>query len=305
MAVLPGGYAAADGGELVLYARGRRLAPKPAVPVAPATAEIRAPAAARVATVTVRDVGLSYRRQHGSWFGGRQGGRDFWALRNVSFTAHEGEALGIVGCNGSGKSSLCMLLAGTMRPDEGQVVTRGRVQLLALGVGFQVDLSGRENVYISGTLLGLTRNQIAEKIDDIVGFSELGDFIDEPVRTYSAGMRSRLAFAVATAIEPEILLLDEVMTAGDQSFSGKAAARLEAMRAAARTIIMVTHNLSQMQHACSRVIWLDRGRLLMDGEPAAVLAQYREFSRDRDRWLADHPEIVADRRLPAAGEETA
>jgi len=184
-------------------------------------------------------------------------------------------------------------MAGTLHPDHGEVIRNGRVQLLALGVGFRPELTGRENVLLSGTLLGLTRKEVMRNMTDIIVFSEIGEFIDEPMRTYSSGMRGRLAFAVATAVKPEILILDEAMSTGDQSFSSKADERMQSMRANAGTVVMVSHNVKQLGNLCSRVIWLEKGRLVMDDEPEVVIAHYNDFSRDNATWLEQHRDIGA------------
>ncbi len=241
--------------------------------------------------ISLRGVCLSYRR--GAYFGfGKKRhlrkSREFWALKDVSFDICEGEVVGVIGRNGSGKSSLGMLLGGSLIPDRGIVEQTGKAQLLSLGVGFRGELTGRDNVFISATLLGLSRAQISEHMDDIENFSELNEFIDEPVRTYSAGMKSRLAFAIATAVEPDILILDEIMSTGDQSFRKKAEKRMRSLQERAKTILLVSHNPGQLRKLCSRVIWLDHGTLMLDGKPKQVLSQYEKFCQNPSKWLDRH-----------------
>ncbi|MGH8581954.1 MAG: ABC transporter ATP-binding protein [Gammaproteobacteria bacterium] len=300
LAGFPGEVELAPGEGLTLFESGRRVPAEvlasPRTPDAGAATETKPIVNVRPIGIALHGVSLSYHRSARSWFSRTQRlreAKDYRAIHDVSFSVREGEVLGVIGGNGSGKSTLCMLLAGTLAPDQGRIMTKGRVQLVGLGVGFQVELTGRDNVLLNGTLLGMSRRQVAEKMDAIVSFAELGDFIDEPLRTYSSGMRSRLAFAVATAVEPEILILDEVMATGDQSFSNKALARLESMRSAAKTVIMVSHNLSQVRKICLRVIWLEKGQVLMDGEPQAVIAGYTEFSLNKEQWLQRHHDTRA------------
>lgn len=214
--------------------------------------------------------------------------REYWALKDISFDLYEGETVGLIGRNGSGKSTMGMVISGTLEPDKGKVVTKGRVQLLSLGIGFRKDLTGRDNVFISATLLGMTRKVVTEKMDEIEAFAELGEFIDEPVRTYSAGMRSRLAFAVATAVEPDILILDEVMSTGDLSFRKKAQARMKQMQGKVKTVVMVSHNSNQIKKLCTRVIWLEKGHVLMDGKPKEIVPEYEKFCQNSNKWLERH-----------------
>ena len=242
----------------------------------------------KIPVIVAAEVNLFYLRGAYFGFGARRQlrkRREFKAIDNLSFTIYEGEVVGLIGRNGSGKSTLGMMIAGSMRPDSGSLRVDGRAQLLSLGVGFKGELSGRDNMFMNGTLLGLTREQIVEHMDDMVSFAELGDFIDEPVRTYSAGMKSRLAFAVATAVEPDILILDEVLSTGDQSFRNKAENRMKSMRGKAKTVVMVSHNTGQLKKLCSRIIWLERGKLMMDGDPKIILGEYNKFSQSPEEWL--------------------
>ena len=248
--------------------------------------------------IQVREVSLFYYRTGNSIFSRKKEqrkGKSTWALKNISFSVREGEVLGIIGRNGSGKSTLGMLLTGTLSPDIGKILTQGKVQLLSLNVGFRNELSGRENIYISGTLLGLSRASITGEIENIAEFSELKEFLDEPVRTYSSGMRSRLAFAIATAVNPDILILDEVMSTGDQSFHNKANDRMHAMRKNAKTVIIVSHSSGELRKLCTRVIWLDKGKIIMDGRPRTVLTEYKNFSQNTDEWLKkNYPEYLTE-----------
>ncbi|WP_207950611.1 ABC transporter ATP-binding protein [Marinobacter sp. JSM 1782161] len=246
--------------------------------------------------ITVDTVSLAYRRvsKVHHWFGRDRHRGDFRALKDVSLEIHRGDVVGLVGRNGSGKSTMGMLLAGILQPDTGKVERKGKAQLLSLGVGFNNELSGRDNVMVNASLLGLSRRQIREHFDEIVEFAELGDFIEEPVRTYSAGMRSRLAFGIATVIKPDVLILDEVLSTGDDAFRHKAEARMRQMREHANTVVMVSHSAGQIRKLCNQVVWLERGNLMMTGRPDDVMLEYRAFCDNPDQWLADHPGI-ADR----------
>ena len=219
--------------------------------------------------------------------------KTFWALQDVSFTVYEGETLGVIGRNGSGKSTLSKICSGVLIPDKGKVIVNGRAHLLALGVGFKNELSGRENVFISGSLLGLNPKEIKARMSEIETFAELGEFMDEPVRTYSSGMRSRLGFAVATAVKPDILILDEIMATGDKAFQDKAIRRLRDMSGLARSIIVVSHNPGQLRKLSTRVLWLEKGRKLMLGKPQKVLNAYGSFCQSPAKWLKRHPEMAS------------
>ena len=240
------------------------------------------------ASVILENVSLSFRRNAISLFSlnkEHRRAKKFLALSNVSFTLYEGETVGIVGRNGAGKSTISMLISGALSLDSGNLTTKGRVQLLSIGLGFRHELTGRENVFINGALLGLSRKEIIHFLPEIESFAELGPFMDEPVRTYSAGMRSRLGFAVATAVSPDILILDEVMSTGDAAFREKAKDRMESMRKRTKTIIIISHNAAQMKKMCSRIIWLNDGQVLMDGEPESVLWEYYVFGKNPQAWL--------------------
>ncbi|HEX2325093.1 MAG TPA: ABC transporter ATP-binding protein [Chloroflexota bacterium] len=200
---------------------------------------------------------------------------DFWALRDVSFGLERGRTLGVVGRNGSGKSTLLKLLAGTMRPTSGQITARGRVfGLLELAAGFHPDLSGRDNVFLNGAFLGLSRRHMAERFDQIVAFSELEQFIDTPVKHYSSGMYMRLGFAIAISVEPEILVIDEVLAVGDAAFRQKCFAALADLKQRQKTILFVTHDASAVRRFCDEAIWLDRGYVRAAGPAPDVLSEY-------------------------------
>ena len=208
-------------------------------------------------------------------FSGLWANEYFWALRDVSFRVRRGSMLGVVGRNGAGKSTLLRLLGAVDRPDEGSVRTRGRVgALLTLGAGFHPDLTGRENVFVSGVVHGLTRAEVRRRFDAIVAFAEIEDFIDSPVRIYSSGMAMRLSFAVAIHMEPEILLIDEVLSVGDQCFQSKCMERIHQIKRRGCTIIFTSHSLEQIRQLCDEAIWLDGGRLMEQGSPDSVLEQY-------------------------------
>jgi ABC-type polysaccharide/polyol phosphate transport system ATPase subunit len=199
----------------------------------------------------------------------------FWALKGVSFNVASGECVGIVGKNGAGKSTLLSALLGSARPSKGTVTVRGkRTPLLALGAGFHPDLSGRENIIINGILLGNTKKEILGKTDSIISFAGTGDFIDMPVRTYSAGMHMRLAFSVAIHTEPEILLIDEILSVGDGFFQKKSAQAIKAIIDNGAATVLVSHDMDAVREICTRVIWLDQGVIKADGKPREVTELY-------------------------------
>ncbi|HEX2033890.1 MAG TPA: ABC transporter ATP-binding protein [Chloroflexota bacterium] len=200
---------------------------------------------------------------------------EFWALRNVSFGLERGRTLGVIGRNGSGKSTLLKLLAGTMRPTAGQITAHGRVfGLLELAAGFHPDLSGRENVFLNGAFLGLSRRQMAERFEQIVAFAELEQFIDTPVKHYSSGMYMRLGFAIAISVEPDILVIDEVLAVGDAAFRQKCFAALAEFKARQKTILFVTHDAAAVRRFCDEAIWLDQGQVRASGPAGDVLGEY-------------------------------
>jgi ABC-2 type transport system ATP-binding protein len=213
-----------------------------------------------------------------------QGGRrrprvdQFWALRDVSFTVNEGDAVGVIGRNGTGKSTLLKLIAGVLIPDEGSVTTYGRVApLLELSAGFATDLTGRENVQIVAALHGLSRAEIRDQLAEIIEFSEVGDFIDTPVRHYSTGMRVRLGFAVIAKLTHPILLVDEALAVGDKDFRLKCYATIERMLAEGRTLVLVSHNEADLRRFCNRGIYINSGNMAVDGTLDEALAAYDGF----------------------------
>jgi len=200
-----------------------------------------------------------------------------WALRDVSFSLPRGGSLGVIGPNGSGKSTLCLVLAQILSPTSGQVEVSGRVSaLLTLGAGFQGELTGRDNIFINGVFLGLRLEEVRERYRAIVDFSGLGDAIEMPLRTYSNGMRARLAFSIAAAVEPEILILDELMGVGDRRFREKSTQRMQEMISRSQALIVVSHNMDTIRSLCSHVILLDQGRLMAQGPAEEVIREYEE-----------------------------
>src|SRR5579859_3522961 len=202
----------------------------------------------------------------------RSGVQEFVALNGISLEVCDGEVLGIIGRNGSGKSTLLKLIAGVYRPSSGAVTVTGTVApLIELGAGFHSDLTGRENIILNGLMLGLSKKEISQREEAIIAFAELGEFIDSPVKQYSSGMFMRLAFSIATEVDPDILLVDEILGVGDTEFREKCDARIEDFRRRQRTIVIVSHEMEAVRRLCSRVVLLDRGGLLSDGNPVQVL----------------------------------
>ncbi len=210
----------------------------------------------------------------------RQYHEKFWALRGVSFRCEPGEILGVVGDNGAGKSSLLKLLAGTMQPTEGELIVKGRVSaILELGSGFHPDFTGLENIHLGCAMLGLNAEQIAAKVDEIIDFSEIADFINQPVKTYSSGMFVRLAFSVVTSVEPDILVVDEALSVGDQHFQKKSMDRMMAFKEQGRALVFCSHGLYHVKELCKRAIWLDKGMIRVQGESGDVIDQYNDHVR--------------------------
>jgi len=209
------------------------------------------------------------------------GGRDLlWALKDVSFRVDHGEVVGIIGRNGAGKTTLLKILSRITDPTEGRAEIRGRVSsLLEVGTGFHPELTGRENVFLNGAILGMTRTEIVRQFDDIVSFAEVARFIDTPVKRYSTGMRMRLAFAVAAHLQPEILIVDEVLAVGDLAFQRKCLGKMGDVASGGRTVLFVSHNMQAVRSLCPRVLLLDGGRLVEDGPAAAVVSRYTELAR--------------------------
>ena len=214
----------------------------------------------------------------------------FWAVRHVSLDIEPGEAIALVGHNGSGKSTLLKTIAGVLMPDEGEVLVQGRISpMIELGAGFDPELSGRDNIFLNGALLGFSRRQMEGKFDRIVAFSELGDFIDMPIKNYSSGMYARLGFAIAQDVEPDILIVDEVLAVGDERFQEKCKARIRDFRAAGITFCFVSHNYEAARELCPRAAVLHHGRLAFDGPIVQAWERYREL----ERGPAPGPQIEA------------
>lgn len=202
---------------------------------------------------------------------------DFWALKDVSFEVQRGEAIGIIGHNGAGKSTMLKLLTQIMRPTAGRIRTRGRVSaLIEVGAGFHPEMTGRENIYLNGSILGMGRREINSKFDEIVAFAELEKFIDTPVKRYSSGMYARLGFAVAAHVDPEILIVDEVLSVGDGAFQERCTKKMHELRAGASTVVFVSHNMGAVTSLCDRAVLLMHGSVEMIGLPVDVIAQYRK-----------------------------
>lgn len=211
-----------------------------------------------------------------------------WAVRDASFEVAQGEVLGIIGRNGSGKSTLLRMLAGVTAPSEGRIAVRGRIApLIAVGVGFHQELTGRENVYINATVLGLTRKQIDDRFDELVDFSEIESFIDTPVKFYSSGMFVRLGFAVSVVADPDVLIVDEVLSVGDIAFQLKCVDRMAAIQKAGATIVVVSHNMAAIRNLCSRTVVLHSGTVRHDGDTEEGISLYHELLSE-DRELDDH-----------------
>jgi lipopolysaccharide transport system ATP-binding protein len=233
----------------------------------------------------------------------RRGDRDaetFWALKDVGFEVERGQVVGIIGRNGAGKSTLLKILSRITEPTEGRVEITGRVgSLLEVGTGFHAELTGRENVYLNGAILGMKRAEIAKKFDEIVAFSEIEKFLDTPVKHYSSGMYMRLAFAVAAHLEPEILIVDEVLAVGDASFQKKCLGKMSDVAQHGRTVLFVSHNMNAVNSLCGRAVWLNEGRVRLDGPAAAVVSKYLDGggSNDLERVWADPQTAPGNERV--------
>jgi ABC-type polysaccharide/polyol phosphate transport system ATPase subunit len=244
------------------------------------------------------------------------------ALNHVSFDVPWGSTLGLVGRNGSGKSTMLKLIAGTSKPNSGEVTVRGRVSaLLELGAGFHPDFTGRENIYLDGAIMGLSRRDVDERIEDIVQFAEMEEFIDAPAKTYSSGMYMRLAFSVAVSVEPDILIIDEVLAVGDESFQKKCLKRINEFKEQGKTLIFVSHSLAAVRSLCDEAIWIDRGNLKAKGKVDDVLDEYlvavyerdakrrsgeskTAGSKDKNRWGTRRAEITDVKLLDESGNES-
>lgn len=220
--------------------------------------------------LSVDRVAVSYRVRSGMLRWSR-----FTPLRDISFELRRGESLGVIGRNGAGKSTLLRMLAGIMSPDAGSIRNHGaRVSLLSLGVGFLAHLSGRENAMLSGLLMGIRREEMRRRLPRLIEFADLGEFIDRPLYTYSAGMRARLGFATAIQVDPDVLLIDEILGVGDQDFRARSYAEIQRMVHADRAVVLVSHNLGAIRDICSRTAWIDDGGLRALGETRPILQQY-------------------------------
>jgi len=238
--------------------------------------------------VRVNDLSITYRttferkptlKQALIRFGrGQRAVKEIEAIKNVSFQVRTGTTMGIIGSNGSGKSTLMRAMAGILPPTSGSIEVWGRAStLLALGVGFNHDLSGRENIILGGLASGLSRRDVEERADEVAEWTELGDFIDMPMQTYSSGMSARVGFSVAVHMKPDILMIDEALSTGDAHFREKATAKMAELRESARAMFVVSHGLDSIKEMCNEAMWLDRGKLMMRGEPADVVDAYMKF----------------------------
>lgn len=212
-----------------------------------------------------------------SFLSGKQRYQDFWALRDISFEVKRGEVFGIVGRNGSGKSTLLKVVSGIYKPRTGKSTVYGSIApMLELGSGFDMELTGRENIFLNGAILGFSERFLREKYEEIVEFSELEKFIDAPIKTYSSGMLARLAFSVATIVHPEVLIVDEILSVGDEQFQQKSLERMMTLMHGGTTVLFVSHSLDQVRELCGRVLWLDEGRIRMIGDAQTVCDAYKE-----------------------------
>ena len=227
--------------------------------------------------ISLRQVGLCYKRKQ-KLLGSRGG--EYWALKDVSLDLYHGETLGVIGRNGSGKTTLLKILAGILRPDRGQLITNGhRAALLSLQVGFLPYLSGRQNVMLSGMLLGLRQKEVKERMEAIISFAELEEFIDEPIHTYSAGMKARLGFSTALQVDPEILLIDEVLGVGDAEFVKKSTRAMREKVKSDKTVVLVSHSASMVLDICDRAVWIEKGSTMHEGRTGEVLDAYKKSLR--------------------------
>ncbi|WP_025136270.1 ABC transporter ATP-binding protein [Achromobacter sp. DH1f] len=237
-------------------------------------------------------------------FGRRQYYREFWALRDLSFDVQRGETVGIIGRNGSGKSTLLQMICGTLTPTSGEIVTNGRIAaLLELGAGFNPEFTGRENVYLNASILGLTRRETDERFDDIAAFADIGSFIDQPVKVYSSGMYVRLAFAVAINATPDLLIVDEALAVGDARFQYKCMRRIKDIQNAGAAVLFVSHDVGSVRTLCQRAVWLDKGSLRMAGEVSHVTSKYAEFIYQDENGSEPPAQALASEVRQAASED--
>ncbi|MFG0325690.1 MAG: ABC transporter ATP-binding protein [Phycisphaerales bacterium JB037] len=242
----------------------------------------------------------SFARLHGKRFH-----RDFWALKGVSFEVRRGEAVGVIGRNGSGKSTLMQLIAGVLRPTGGRIETRGRIgALLTLGGGFNPEFTGRDNVFLYGSILGLTRKQVQERFDEIASFADIGRFIDQPIKTYSSGMRVRLAFSVQVQLDPDILIIDEALAVGDNLFQKRCHQRLKELREKGVTLLFVSHQQEAIRTLTTRAILLHEGKVRASGDPGEVVLDYRRLLHDEERkWYDTRAEAYRQSAEKAASRK--
>lgn len=217
---------------------------------------------------------------------------DFYALRNINFEVKKGEVFGIIGMNGAGKSTLLKIIAGIIKPTSGRVERKGLIApLIELGAGFNGELTGRENIYLSGMLMGYSKKFMKEKMEEIIAFSELEKFIDVPLKNYSSGMRARLGFSIATVVRPDILIVDEILSVGDIRFKEKSEAKMRSMMNSGTTVVFVSHSLDQIQKICDRVLWLEQGVVQEIGRPESVIPKYMNWARKEK--IVEHPVLFS------------
>lgn len=201
--------------------------------------------------------------------------QEFWALKDVSFEVEKGEVIGFIGSNGAGKSTMLKVIAGVMKPTKGKVEVHGNIcPMIELGAGFDMDLTARENIFLNGAVLGYSKSFIEEKFDEIVDFSELRDFLDVPVKNFSSGMTARLAFSIATVVEPEILIVDEILSVGDMAFQAKSEAKMKSMIGGGTTVLYVSHSIESIKSICSKAVWLEHGQVVKIGSAEEVCNEY-------------------------------
>ena len=249
------------------------------------------------------------------WRFGRHYGREFWALRNVSFEVRRGETVGIIGRNGSGKSTLLQIIAGTLAPTEGEVLVKGRVAaLLELGSGFNPEFTGRENVYLNGAILGLSREEIDARFDDIAAFADIGEFIEQPVKVYSSGMYARLAFAISVHVDPSVLIVDEALSVGDVFFQSRCIRKMREYVGEGGTLLFVTHDTYALEKICSRAILLEKGHKISEGCPSDVVNSYYQINygliveeepSEKDVFNDNNSGMISLRRDIASGDGSA
>lgn len=209
---------------------------------------------------------------------------EFWALKNVDFEVKKGEVVGFIGSNGAGKSTLLKVIAGVMKPTEGKVDVQGNIcPMIELGAGFDMDLTARENIYLNGAVLGYSKEFIDEKFEEIVEFSELREFLDVPVRNFSSGMTARLAFSIATIVDPEILIVDEILSVGDIAFQAKSEAKMKSMIGGGTTVLFVSHSITQIEKLCDRAVWLEHGQIVDVGPAKEICEKYVNFMKGKNQ----------------------